>query len=283
MIKRTHGYLTVLNTEDTPLESQALETEGYCVRRKVLTKVEVKALRDDIDRVYKEYPPDNRAGNRSEQEDLMFRYEMLNRSAICQRTIAHPKILEVLEGLLGDDCHIIANTAWRNPAGHKGSHGGQSWHIDAGPHIPLADGSTWPQDIPHPVFAIGVHIYLQDCSLDDGPTGVIPGSHLSGRFPPSDQRFDDDLIFEDQGVVPLITRKGDVGFFVSDIWHRRMPARKGASGRYFLQAHYGRRDIAQRIHTSQQNNQLSDDAIARAVTHREKTVIGLHEPKFYDG
>ena len=62
---------------------------------------------------------------------------------------------------------MIANTAWRNPAGQPGSHGGQNWHIDAGPHIPLPEGVRWPAEIPHPVFAIGVHIYLMDCALKE--------------------------------------------------------------------------------------------------------------------
>ena len=38
----------------------------------------------------------------------------------------------------------------------------------------------------------------------------------------------------------------------------------GGRGRYFLQVHYGRRDIAQRIRTTDVVNQLSPEAIARA-------------------
>ena len=213
----------------------------------------------------------------------MFRYAMLNRSPAAQRAVANPKLLAVIEPLLGEDCHIIANTAWRNPAGHPGSHGGQNWHIDAGPHVPLPEGTRWPKEIPHPVFAIGVHIYLQDCALEDGPTGVIPGSHLSGRPPPPRRLLDDDLDYEGQGVVPLITRAGDAGLFVSDVWHRRMPTRDGDHGRFFLQAHYGRRDIAQRLLPTAVANPLSPEAIARAATERERRVIGLHPEFFYDG
>jgi hypothetical protein len=189
----------------------------------------------------------------------------------------------VIEPLLGEDCHVIANTAWRNPAGQPGSHGGQNWHIDAGPHVPLPEGVRWPADIPHPVFALGVHIYLQDCVIEDGPTGVLPGSHLSGRPPPLGRHLDDDLDFEGQRVTPFIVRAGDAGLFVSDIWHRRMPTRDGDHGRFFLQVHYGRRDIAQRLLTTAQSNQLSPEAIARAGTERERRVIGLHPPFFYDG
>ena len=71
--------------------------------------------------------------------------------------------------------------------------------------------------------------------------------------------------------------------FVSDVWHRRMPTLKGDAGRMFLQVHYARRDIAQRLQETFDSNQLSSDAIERAQTPRERTVIGLHDPLFYDG
>ena len=151
--------------------------------------------------------------------------------------------------------------------------------------MPLPEGVTWPAEIPHPVFALGVHIYLQDCAIEDGSTGVIPGSHLSGRPPPKGRHLDDELEYGGRGVMPLIVRVGDAGLFVSDIWHRRMPTRDGDHGRFFLQVHYGRRDIAQRLLTTADVNQLSAEAIARAEagSERERRVVGLHPAFFYDG
>ncbi len=43
------------------------------------------------------------------------------------------------------------------------------------------------------------------------------------------------------------------------------------------------RDVAQRLQTTAQANQLSPDAIQRAGTDRDKTLVGLHRPLFYDG
>jgi hypothetical protein len=71
--------------------------------------------------------------------------------------------------------------------------------------------------------------------------------------------------------------------FVSDVWHRRLPSLPGDPGRFFLQCHYGRRDLAQRLRPTSESNQLSDEAQARATTRREQTLIGLHRPFFYDG
>ena len=98
--------------------------------------------------------------------------------------------------------------------------------------------------------------------------------------------MDGDLTYEGRGVVPFIVKAGDAGFFVSDVWHRRMPTKLGADrGRFFLQAHYGRRDIAQRILPTRDANHLSPEAVARAHAgaERERRVVGLHPPFFYDG
>jgi len=281
MIRRGRPYLE-FRTEPAGAETEQLEREGYTIIRGLLSEGEVAELRDEIGAVFERDPPDKR-GERPPEDAEMFRYAMLNRSPAAQRAVAHRRLLSVIEPLLGEDCHVIANTAWRNPSGQPGSHGGQNWHIDAGPHVPLPEGVRWPAEIPHPVFAIGVHIYLQDCALEDGPTGVIPGSHLSGRPPPFERRLDDQLTYDRQSVVPLITRAGDAGLFVSDVWHRRMPTRDGDHGRFFLQVHYGRRDIAQRLLTTREANQLSPEAIARARSERERRLIGLHPPFFYDG
>jgi ectoine hydroxylase-related dioxygenase (phytanoyl-CoA dioxygenase family) len=281
MIRRGRVYLEARD-EPASAETAQLERDGYAIVRDVLAEGELGELRDEVAAIFERDPPDAR-GRRAQEDAAMFRYAMLNRCAAAQRAVAHPKLLAVIEPLLGEDCHVIANTAWRNPAGHPGSHGGQSWHIDAGPHVPLPEGVRWPRRIPHPVFAIGVHLYLQDCQLEDGPTGVIPRSHLCGRPPPADRIFDDDLQCEGKGVVPLITRAGDAGLFVSDVWHRRMPTQDGDHGRFFLQIHYGRRDIAQRLLPTEQSNQLTPSAIRRAESDRERRVVGLHPAFFYDG
>lgn len=282
MIKRTANYLTIKQPDDTTNVAEHLEAKGYAVVRGALSKSELTTLKQEVSDVFSARTADGRSGVRNTADDDMFRYEMFNRSPACLRCLTHPAILAVIEPLLGKDCHVIANTAWRNPAGHK-PEGGFNWHVDAGPHVPLPEGVTWPADIPHPVFAIGVHIFLEDSGLDDGPTGVIPGSHLSGRFPPWEQVLDDDLKFNGEGCVPLLAKAGDIAFFVSDVWHRRMPTTSADSGRFFLQVHYGRRDIAQRVKTTAEINHVESSVIAGLIDARTKSMLGLHPPHFYDG
>ena len=125
------------------------------------------------------------------------RYEMLNRSGLVQRAIGDRQILEVVEPLLGRRLsrhrqHRLVATPGEN------EHLGRFWHIDAGPHIPRDADVPWDPRIPYPVFAVATHIFLQDCPMEAGPTGVIPGSHRSGQVPPFSHLADDDLEY---GVV----------------------------------------------------------------------------------
>jgi hypothetical protein len=252
------------------------------ILRGVFDDAEIAALRTDIDRVFDDYPPDVRARGMADDHYAPFRYEMLNRSAPCQEAVSAPAVLAVVEPLLGEDCHVIANTAWRQPP-DENSHAGSRWHIDSGPHVPRPAGVPWDERIPYPVFAVATHIMLEDCPIEAGPTGVLARSHMSGQPPPLDRMEDDTLTYDGAPPVPLVMAAGDVGLFVSDAWHRRLSPQAGDPGRYFLQCHYGRRDLAQRLRTTYDVNQLSPEAIERAATSRQRSLIGLHRPMFYDG
>lgn len=94
--------------------------------------------------------------------------------------------------------------------------------------------------------------------------------------------MDDDLEWAGRGTTPIVAEAGDVALFVSDIWHRRLPHGSPNPGRMFVQCHYGRRDIAQRIRPTSVVNHLSEHASTAARTPREKTLVGLHPLGFYD-
>jgi ectoine hydroxylase-related dioxygenase (phytanoyl-CoA dioxygenase family) len=111
----------------------------------------------------------------------------------------------------------------------------------------------------------------------------VPGSHRSGRLAPYERLRDPDLSYDGRPPVLLEGKAGDVLLFVSDAWHRGTAAGDGGRGRYFLQVHYARRDIAQRLRPPSEAHQLTPEALARATTDRERELVGLHHPFFYDG
>lgn len=266
-----------------PEGSWALERDGHYLLRGAYAPEEIARLREEIIAVYRDVPADLRAGRTSAENAQMFRYQMFNRSALCQEAIARPAVLEILEPLLGGDCHAISCTAWRNPPGNAHAPRGQEWHIDGGPHLPRDKSTEWPAEIPYPIFVVATHVYLQDVRLEDGPTAVIPGTHTTGRPPPCAQVWDLDLPYRGRSCEAHVARAGDVGFFVSEVWHRRLPPAETALGRFFLQTNYGRREIAQRVLPTDEVNHAGEAARERALTERARQLIGLHRQVFYDG
>ena len=281
MLRRRGGYLA--HVEGGPEPAAELERFGHTVLRGVVDDEAVGRLRDDMERLFDEFPPTPRIAGVDAAHYADFRYAALNDSSEAQAAIAHPRILEAIEPLLGQDCHVIANTVWRNPAAVEHTHGGGRWHMDAGPHVPRPADVPWDDRIPYPVFAIGAHLLLRDCPLECGPTGVLSGSHRSGRTPPADRLDDPELTYDGERAVALTGRAGDVALFVSDAWHRRLPTGDGDTGRFFLQVHYGRRDLAQRLLPTSERHHLSEAAVGRATSRRERQLVGLHDPGFYDG
>ncbi len=83
MLTRRRGYL-LPRTGSAPDASRQLEQEGFTVLRSVISADEVAALSDEIIALYSTLPPDGRHAQRPVEEDNDFRYEMLNRSALCQ-------------------------------------------------------------------------------------------------------------------------------------------------------------------------------------------------------
>lgn len=271
-------------TGPAPQATEHLEREGFAHVPAVLTAEEVAHLRAEMEQLFTERPAEARMPGFTAADYSDFRYEALNHSAAAQSMVAHPRILEVIEPLLGEDCHVVSNTCWWNqPSREKVPFEvGNPWHVDGGPHVPRPDDVPWDERVPYPVFMVGCHILLQDCPRQAGPTGFAPRSHTSGRLPPAPDA-DGNVSYDGRPPAVPIGVAGDVVFFVSDIWHRRMPTGPDDPGRFFLQVQYGRRDIAQRLRPTSAVNHLTPAAVERAVSPRQQTVVGLHPAGFFDG
>jgi ectoine hydroxylase-related dioxygenase (phytanoyl-CoA dioxygenase family) len=263
-------------------EATAIQEDGHYIMRGVFGAEEVAAMRAELESVYERVPPEMRDSAFSREVGEMYRYQVFHHSPLCQRAIADARILEVIEPLLGGDCHVISCTSWRNPPGESLTPHGLQWHIDGGPFIPREEGTDWPSHIPYPVFIIGTHIYLQDVQLEDGPTMCIPGSHKSGLVPPSEQLWDLNLSYAGRKGVCHVAKAGDVDFRVSDVWHRRRPPSILSKGRFFLQTNYARRDIAQRVLPTNMVSHASPESLARCASERERRLLGLHPQSYFD-
>ena len=96
MLQRRFGFLE-FSSQEAPKATHTLEESGYAVLPQVFSAGQVEELRTDIERVFSEFPPDPRPSTEAAGKDDVFRYEMLNRSAVCQDAVAAPAVL--VEGM----------------------------------------------------------------------------------------------------------------------------------------------------------------------------------------
>ena len=69
MLTRSSGYLA-LRPDSPPAAVESLQNDGYVLLKAVVTGEDLAALRADVERVFAEYPPDER-GDLPEQSDAV--------------------------------------------------------------------------------------------------------------------------------------------------------------------------------------------------------------------
>jgi phytanoyl-CoA hydroxylase len=221
------------------------QRDGYIVIRGLVPMNEVEELRTfAMDLLYglidvPDVPRPDFLGEKVVPKEKLYsrfsRIHMLHRvHEIAERYLLHPKVLDVLEGLIGPDVLALQTMLFLNPPGK----GGQGWHQDAY-YI-----STYPDTL------IGAWIALDRADLETGCLRFVPGSNNEPIHPSEDEKIgwvhadgaftdlklirnasklDDETntltpIVRSYGEpVPCIAEPGDVVFFQGHIFHRSTP------------------------------------------------------------
>jgi Phytanoyl-CoA dioxygenase (PhyH) len=190
---------------------------------------------------------------------------------IFRQVLAQRDTLDLVEEILGSDCHVIAQNALRTPPGR----GIVNWHIDDALYFPfIADQASFlGKDIP--CFALNVMIALTDVlTVADGPTQVVRGSHLSGKRP----EYSADLPSH-HAATSVCCRRGEAYLMNSQTWHRGAQNTSERT-RYLLTTTYGRRFISQRFypflnyHVSQEIRADSSGDVLRLLGQDKKGPYG---------
>jgi phytanoyl-CoA hydroxylase len=148
--------------------------------------------------------------------------------AHCQRLneLAHlPRLLEILEGLIGSPVRLIQDMALLKPP-HIG--GEKPWHQDNAYFLmePLEK-------------VVGVWIALDRATIENGCMHVIPGSHRAGPRPhyhDRDCQLPDDAVEVSQDTTVPLDPGGALIF--SSLLHHGTPPNTSADRRRALQFHY---------------------------------------------
>lgn len=207
---------------DTAAAAESLHRDGYTVFRSALSSTEVAELRAYMDAQGGDdtrYDVPKWCFNKQLNASFHQRPELLHLSD-------KPRVYEAATAVLGDDCQVIGGSLWITGSGRQ-----MGLHIDYQPLSLPADVMADPR-VQVPIFIATAHYYLDDMTLDLGPTTLVPGSHKAGRPPSNETAWN--------GIKPraLLVKAGDCMLFRSDIWHGAA-LNSSQQRRYLVQVHYG--------------------------------------------
>lgn len=161
--------------------------------------------------------------------------------------------------------HVIHNNCLITPPKKSGVN---IWHQDDQPHYLVKEGPT-PQNVHLPVLAFTVNYYLNDCkNHDNGPTRVVPGSHLFGKPCPNNPE-------SHYKVRYCCGSAGTAVLFNNQVWHAGCP-NKSDQYRYVSQVTYARRLVGHKYYPFM-NYEMPEHVINRVtgMGKREKRMLGF--------
>lgn len=175
----------------------AIAANGFSIMEDAIDPAWRQEIRDEIARLESvrpggDIPPQPFSG-------LVTRrwFDLLNDAEVWQRVAIHPWVLAVLRHVLGDGFLLSTmGTAVVGP-GEKA----QPIHVDDGVY-------QFPR--PHPNLVCNTMWAIDDFTVENGATCVVPGSHAYSHDPRPGDRFD---------TTQLVMPAGSVGFVVGTCYH----------------------------------------------------------------
>ncbi|MDE2127265.1 MAG: phytanoyl-CoA dioxygenase family protein [Armatimonadetes bacterium] len=215
----------VADAEQIAAWVEQFHRDGYLFLQNVLLPETVRVLKEDLDAALAE-----REDNGSGVIDIHCR--MFEISAANVRLFAMEPIVSFAEALIATTTHVVHNNSFRTPVGK----GITTWHQDDPPHFLVTDGKP-PTNVRLPVLLFTANYYLTDVfTVENGPTQVIPGSHLFGASPSGDMSGTE---YEPR-IESCLGGAGSVVMFNNQVWHRGAP-NLSTVPRYMTQVSYARR------------------------------------------
>lgn len=253
--------------EQTAEYIERFDRDGFVVIPNALQAGEVEALKKACDTVFED-PKWTENGN---VYGKFVAARLFETNPVFIDLMVREPIISLVEAILGDDCHLIAENIVRNAPGQSIS----KFHTDDPPFFPLPEGKRHDPSVKMPVFVFIVQILLTDVeSMEYGPSQFVPGSHYAGRGPDNTEW----PIFEGREPVPIFGKAGDLYLHNGQCWHRGAPNTSDRM-RYLLQPTYARRFIAQRFYPFM-NYQLPD-YVLEGANERLKRLFGFHPKGSY--
>lgn len=239
----------------TDYERQQLDEKGYVVLEGCMEDDLLHTLRRRIHELYDE--EGERAGTEFRTEAHAHRLaNLVDKGEVFRRAIIVPRVLECVRHVLGSDIKLSSLNA-RSADPHTDV--GQPLHVDMGA-IPDERG----------YWVCNTVWMLDDFTLENGPTRMIPGSHRWGTRP--QDVLDDPLAPHPQEVL-LTGTAGTIAVMNAHLWHAGT-ANRTAAPRLAMHAFYCRRDKPQQ----QYQKQLLRPSVQASLPPDLRHLLALDDP-----
>lgn len=182
--------------QDTAEHVAEIGTRGFTLLEGVLTDDECDELLDDLDRLHVELGT-RPAANDFEGTATLRVYNLLSHGPHWQRVAVDPRVLPVVDGVLGPGCLVSSLSSIAIGPGETA----QPIH---------ADDQLIPIPKPHPPTVCNSMWALTPFTADNGATRIIEGSHLWDHSPVYGQHYDS---------VPAEMARGSVLVWHGSLWH----------------------------------------------------------------
>jgi hypothetical protein len=211
----------------TRQEKNQLDRDGFLPLGDILTPEQVESLRNRVDELLQ--AEGDRAGVEVHQEAGTDRLsDLVNKGAVFDICFTHPRVLAAMAHVLHADFKLSS----LNYRAALPGHGHQKLHTD------------WGEPVTSGEFQVCNSIWLlDDFTADNGPTRLVPGSHLWGKLP-ADEMADPAAAHPNETV--LLAPAGTVVIFNSHLWHGGTLNRTGAPRRA-LHSYFCRRTERQQL------------------------------------
>ena len=192
---------------------EAFDTQGFCVIPELLDAAQLERQREALAPWIDDGPMGRNVFEGTRTHRI---YAMLAKDPVFAELVAHPVSLAWAEHYLGQSCLLSACLAIHLQPGESA----QPWHTDDG-HTSLTP--------PHDLLGVSTFWALDDTTVDNGATEVLPGSHRwsETEFPGvlKDQDFaTGEDAAGDPGAHPdavkVIMPAGSLMIARGDLWHR---------------------------------------------------------------